>query len=160
MLGSLGLAGFLPLDVNNVALAFSDDAQGYTDFTDFTLNVDGFFDLGLIESVLPFEPILSIGPTPAGDVANPHTFTDIEFGFDLVEQRIMPINLSDIRVGFQEWSIGELVFAGEFVAGRLHQADSSTPRSQARSASTLIRRTIACSPRVAPDSTSTVPSST
>mgnify|MGYP006969344006 CR=1 FL=1 len=113
VLGSLGLAGFLPLDVTDLGITFADDGANYTDFTDFTLSVDGYFNLGLIESLLPFDPVLSIGPTSAGDAANPHTFTDIEFGFDLVEGRIVPLNLSQIRVGFSEWAIGELVFAGE-----------------------------------------------
>jgi hypothetical protein len=131
VLGTLGLTGFLPLDITNASLTFASDGQGYTDFTNFNLLVDGYFDLGLIESLLPFEPILSIGETSAASAGNPHTFTGIEIGFDIDQGRITPINLSDIRVGFSEWAIGELVFAGEmifagYVDGQLEPTVSGT----------------------------------
>ncbi len=131
VLGTLGLAGFLPLDVTDASLSFASDGEGYTDFTNFTFLVDGYFDLSLIESMLPFEPILSIGETSAAPGGNPHMFTGIEIGFDIEQGRITPINLSDIRVGFSEWAIGELVFAGEmlfagYVDGQLDPTVSGT----------------------------------
>jgi carbon monoxide dehydrogenase subunit G len=115
VLGTLGLAGLLPLDLTAASLSFASEGDGYTDFTDFTLLVDGFFNLSLIESFLPFEPILSIGETSATTGGNPHTFTGVEIGFDVDEGRITPINLANIRLGFSEWAIGELIFAGEMV---------------------------------------------
>jgi len=116
VLGTLGLSGFLPLDVTNAGLSFAGDGEGYTDFTNFVLSVDGYFNLGLLDSVLPFDPVLSIGPTSAGTAQTPNTFTDIQVGFDLASGLIEPINMSDITVGFENWEIGELVFAGEFSA--------------------------------------------
>lgn len=116
LLGTVGLAGFVPLNITQAALSFADDGAGYTNFASFVLAVDGYFNLNLLESVLPFEPILSIGDVSAGNVENPHTFTGIEFAFDVAEGRIAPVQLSDITVGFADWRVGELIFAGELVA--------------------------------------------
>ncbi|NDC64840.1 MAG: hypothetical protein EBZ59_12870, partial [Planctomycetia bacterium] len=56
-LSAIGLAGFLPFDVTSAALAFGKAADGYSDLTNFTLDVGGFFDLASLEEVLPFKPV-------------------------------------------------------------------------------------------------------
>ena len=117
LLGTLGLAEFVPLDVTDAVIIFdagAQDAYGYTDFTQFDLTVDGTFNTDLFgsEEERPFTPVISIG-----DDAAASTFQDVTFGFDLESGRITPKNVSNIRIGFEEFTVGELVFAGEIKLG-------------------------------------------
>ncbi len=117
VLTTLGLAGFVPFDLTDASLSFADDGQGYTDFTNFVLGVDGRFDLSLLESFLPFEPVLSVGANPADDGQGGANTFSFDLGIDVDEGIVQPLNVADITLGFREWAIGELVFAGEIIFG-------------------------------------------
>ncbi len=113
VLTSLGLSGFLPFDITDATLAFSQDGS-YTDFNAFTLDVEGTFDFSLLDGLLPFDPILSIGGTNSQSGNNANVF-NVSLGFNIAERRIVPLSLQDIRVGFSEFQIGDLVLAGELL---------------------------------------------
>jgi len=119
VLASLGLAGVLPFDIHDLSLQFESTGGGYTDFTRFTLNVtEGVFDLSLLDQITPFTPLLSIGGTAATDDdgdGQSNTFRDIELAFDAAAGQVRPVNLADLRLGFRDFAVGELVFAGEIV---------------------------------------------
>ncbi|MEN0020289.1 MAG: hypothetical protein AAF747_05345, partial [Planctomycetota bacterium] len=114
VLASLGLSGFVPFDVKNLLLDFAQQPDGYTDFNQFTLTASGEFDLTLLDQITPFTPTLSIGAEPADDGGTPNTF-DFTLGFNVAERRVEPIELADIRVGFEDFTVGEFVFQGELL---------------------------------------------
>lgn len=117
VLHAIGLAGFLPFDVTSAALAFGETADGYSDLTNFTLDVGGFFDLAALEKVLPFRPVVSIGGNPAGQMGSENRF-DFGITFDAAAGLFAPRSLSNLVVGFRDWKVGEFAFAGQIgIAG-------------------------------------------
>lgn len=110
---TLGIGEFLPLDLNQVEVIFDPPPTpgGPTDFTQFALHVEGEFQFDELD--LPFTPIVRVGEQTSAD--NP-TFT-FTIDVDLAAGTIRPLDFGPITLGVADFSIGEMVLAGEITLG-------------------------------------------
>lgn len=121
VLTSLGFSGLLPFDIDGVSLAFTaTDVNGYTDLTQFDLNVQGLFDFSVFGD-LPFEPSVSIGQTPlaSGNGGGATDQGEGRFAFDVAfdfsgsgDFPVVPV-FQDVRIGLAGLELGGFTYGGE-----------------------------------------------
>ncbi|MBI4580502.1 MAG: hypothetical protein HY718_12415, partial [Planctomycetes bacterium] len=120
---ALGIAGFIPLELQSLRIDFPDP----DDLNVFVLGVTGRFLIDELDNLLPFTPIIHIGdPDQIGQAGDgvrsigPGDNGTFDFDLDVLSLRdgvIAPRNFGPITLGIQGLQVGTVRFDGQVTLG-------------------------------------------